>query len=234
MIINCIIVDDEPQARRLLHTYLSEIAGIHIVKICASAVEAYEALYTHKIDLMFLDIKMPVLSGIDFLRSLKNPPYVIFTTAYDKYAIEGYQLNVIDYLLKPVSISRIIQAVDKVKEKIRKPETLLLNVPDYVFIKQDGKLIKVAFANINYIEGMQNYVKLFLCDGNTLIASNTMKAFEDFLPAAAFIRIHRSYLVALGAIELVQGNVVKTFIAEIPIGLSYKENLMKIIGSRKL
>ncbi|MFT3823859.1 MAG: LytTR family DNA-binding domain-containing protein [Chitinophagaceae bacterium] len=227
---NCIIVDDEPQARKLLQTYLSSVPGCTVTRVCRNAMEAYEALQTAETDLMFLDIKMPVISGTDFLRSLKNPPLVVFTTAYDKYALEGYELNVVDYLLKPVPMPRLLQAIDKAKNRLaEKSNSAPQAAADYTFVKQDQKLVKVSFRDIQYVEGMQNYIKIHLKDA-VLIASCTMKAFEDLLPAQQFIRIHRSYIVALSAITAVKSNVVELPGIELPIGLSNKEQLMKAIG----
>jgi DNA-binding LytR/AlgR family response regulator len=227
---NCIIVDDEPEARKLLNTYLSSIPGCTVTAVCRNAMEAYEALHTGHTDLLFLDIKMPVVSGTDFLRSLKNPPLVIFTTAYDKYAIEGFELNVIDYLLKPIVLLRLLQAVDKAKERLREKQAAPLPAPvDYLFIKQDNKLVKVLFADIRYVESMQNYIKVHLT-ASTLVVSSTMKAFEEELPASQFIRIHRSYLVAVNAITAISGSQVELAALSLPVGVSYKEQLMKALG----
>jgi DNA-binding LytR/AlgR family response regulator len=234
MSLNCLIVDDEPPARRMLLTFLSDLAGINIVKTCASAMEAYEALHSSSVDLMFLDIKMPVVSGIDFLKSLKNPPLVAFTTAYDKYAIEGYGLNVIDYLLKPITVSRLMQTIEKAKERISKSIGNESPEVDYIFIKEEGKLTKVFLSSICYLEGMQNYVKVYLKDGSFIIATNTMKAFEDFLPETKFVRIHRSYIVSLDDINFIQGTNLNTSLGNIPIGANYRENFFLKIEKKRM
>lgn len=223
----CIIVDDEPQARKLLNTYLNAIPGCRVVKVCRNAVEAYEILQTESIDALFLDIKMPILTGIDFLRSLKNPPLVVFTTAYDKYALEGYELNVIDYLLKPIALPRLLQAVEKVRSRLSEQKSVA-SVDDHIFIRQDQKLLKLSFKEMLYVEGLQNYVRIHLAQQN-FIAGYTMKVFEEMLPVQLFLRIHRSYIVYLPAIKAIKGNMVELATISLPIGLSYREQLLNVI-----
>lgn len=231
---NCIIVDDEPQARKLLHTYLSNISGCRIIQSCASAMEAYEALHTSQIDLVFLDIKMPELSGIDFLKSLAKPPLVILTTAFNKYALDGYELNVVDYLLKPIILSRLLQAVDKAKERIKNNVTGILAYPKYFFVKENGNFCKIHYEDVIYFEGMQNYVKLHMKESKTIIASSTMKSIEATLPVNEFVRIHKSYIVSFSAILFVGSNSIKMETGTLPIGLNYKENFMKTIHDKKI
>ncbi|WP_276483170.1 LytR/AlgR family response regulator transcription factor [Paraflavitalea pollutisoli] len=228
---NCLIVDDEPQARKLLSTYISSIPGCVIGGVCRSAMEAYEALQTGKIDLLFLDIKMPVISGTDFLRSLKNPPLVIFTTAFDKYAMEGYELNVVDYLLKPIALPRLLQAVDKAWARYK--ERIFVAAPpapDYTFVRQEHKLVKVLFSDIRFVEGMQNYIKLHLTTGSMMVSS-TMKAFEKILPDGQFIRIHRSYIASIAFITAIRNNQVEMRDLDLPVGLSFKDDLLKSINN---
>ena len=227
---NCLIVDDEPQARRLLATYLSSIPGCTIAGVCRNAMEAYEALQTNKTDLVFLDIRMPVVSGTEFLRSLKNPPLVIFITAYDKYAIEGYELNIVDYLLKPIALPRLLQAVDKARERLK--EKILAPQPapaDYTFVKQDNKLVKILFRDIRFVEGMQNYIKIHLTD-SVMVVPSTMKAFEKVLPPSQFIRVHRSYIVAVSFITAIRNKQIELTSLQLPVGISYKEDLLKSLG----
>ena len=221
----CLIVDDEPQARRLLQTYLSGIPGCTVARACAGAMEAYEALQTLPVDLMFLDIRMPLLSGTDFLRSLARPPLVVLTTAYPQHALEGYELNVVDYLVKPIALPRLIAAVDKARARLpREPES-----PGHVFVKVNGKLVNVPLGDILCVESMQNYIKLHL-KGHTLMAAYTMKAMEDLLPPTRFLRVHRSYLLPISSILAVTGNVIDTPIGEVPIGQSYREALLEVVG----
>lgn len=231
----CVIVDDEPQARKLLETYLHDIHGCQVVKVCGNAIEAYQALQEQAIDVLFLDIKMPVVSGIEFLKSLKKPPLVIFTTAYQKYALEGYELNVIDYLLKPISFTRLLAAVEKAKERlILHKEPKAKEKTDFVFIKQDTKLVKILLDDILYVEGMQNYVKLQLKNQKTIVAAHTMKGLEELLPENEFIRIHRSYIVAISAIAAIAGNTIEIASKELPIGSFYRPAVAQIINSKKV
>ena len=219
--INYLIVDDEPQARKLLQTYMAGLTNYKLVKLCANAMEAYEALHASKIDLMFLDIKMPIVSGTDFLRSLKNPPLVIFTTAFNKYAMEGYELNVVDYLLKPIALPRLLNALEKVQVNLNAQKTSSIeNIIDYLFVKVDHKLVKINLDEILLVEGLQNYVKIHLKE-KILIANYTMKAIESML-SAQFIRVHRSYIVSLRTILSIEGNLIDTSYQQVPIGTSFK------------
>lgn len=234
MNLKCIIVDDEPLAQEVIERYLSNFREIELVKKCSNALEAFEVLHTEQIDLMFLDISMPVISGIDFLRSLRNAPAVIITTAYPDFALQGYELDVIDYLVKPVSMERFIKAVNKTMERVKinnptnKPEVSTSRV-DYMFVKSDQKLVKVKFKDIDYIEGMKDYVKIFVGE-KMIVTLHTMKFFEANLPSGEFMRVHKSYIVNLDAIKSISGNELELRQIRIPIGSSYKENLMKRIA----
>lgn len=231
--INYLIIDDEPQARKLLQTYIAEVQNYHLVKLCSNAMEAYEALQTSKIDLMFLDIKMPIISGTDFLRSLKNPPLVIFTTAFNKYALEGYELNVIDYLLKPIALPRLLNALEKVKERLSQATKLAAEQEiNYLFVKSENKLVKVNLTDLLLIEGMQNYVKLHLKD-RILIATYTMKAMEDLLANKQFLRVHRSYIVPINTIIAIEGNTIETTYQQIQVGTSFRNNLKQYVNQKK-
>jgi len=225
--INYLIVDDEPQARKLLQTYMAELPNYHLVKLCSNAMEAYEALQTSKIDFMFLDIKMPLVSGTDFLRSLKNPPMVIFTTAFNKYALEGYELNVIDYLLKPIALPRLLHTLEKVKVRLDEATARSTKQEkEYLFVKSDHKLVKVDLADLLLIEGLQNYVKLHLKD-KVILASYTMKAMESMLPDKNFLRVHRSYIIPVNTIVAVDGNTIETTYQNVQIGTSFRNNVMQ-------
>lgn len=228
-IINCIIVDDEPQARKMMETFVSQISGWKILRVCSNAIEAFEALQTFTVDVIFLDIKMPILTGIDFLKSLKNPPLVIFTTAYNKYAMDGYELNVVDYLLKPISMHRLLQAAEKVAERMdsQKAQQHPEKRPElsYMFVKHENKLVKISFKDILYIEGMQNFVNIHL-SGKSYLITQTMKSLEDILPASLFIRVHKSYIVSMEAITAVFGNTIEIGTTQIPIGNNYKVEFM--------
>ncbi len=228
--INYLIVDDEPQARKLLQAYMAEIPNYHLIRLCSNAMEAYEALQTTKIDLMFLDIKMPMISGTDFLRSLKQPPMVIFTTAFNKYAIEGFELNVIDYLLKPIALPRLMAALEKIKE--RQNNVLKINHHSdlsFFFVKSEHKLIKINFDEILLIEGMQNFVKLHLKD-RVLIATYTMKAIEDLLPNQLFLRVQRSFIIPVNTITAINGNTIEMPYKHVQIGVSYKNKVLQYVN----
>ena len=232
--IRCLIVDDEPIARQVLKTHLSHFANWQVVSECKKATEAYETLHQTPIDVLFLDIHLPLISGTDFLRSLKNPPLVVFTTAYSQYAVEGFDLSAVDYLLKPITLERFGQAVGKVQEKLSLPvvsvQAQAVPVPqqeakDYLFLKQDYKLVKVRFQDILFLEAQRDFTRLYLKD-RLLLASFHLKMLEELLPSPAFIRAHRSYIVALEAITAFYGNTLEVGIHKIPIGGHFKDAMM--------
>jgi DNA-binding LytR/AlgR family response regulator len=228
-----LIVDDEPLAQEVIERYLRNINELELVGKCSNALEAFEVLHNEHIDLMFLDISMPVISGIDFLRSLRLAPAVIITTAYPDFALQGYELDVIDYLVKPISLERFMRAVNKVIERIKKPTPVIAESKqikaDYMFVKCDQKLIKIRFNDIDYIEGMKDYVKIFTND-KMIVTLHTMKFFENNLPSHIFIRIHKSYIVNVDAIKTISGNELEINQTKIPIGNSFKDNVLKHIN----
>lgn len=242
--INVIIVDDEPLAQDVLETYIEKIPELNLVQKCNNALEANEALKEHDVDLMFLDIQMPQLTGIDFLKTLSKPPQVIFTTAYPNYAIEGFELNALDYLLKPISLERFMKAVNKAMEQIelerRDAGTAAASEEegaDYIFVKADKKLVKIFYKDILYIEGLKDYV-IIRMDQNRVITLQTMKSLEDKLPQHMFKRIHRSYIVNLEKIDAVVGNMVEVIEKgkpkHLPIGKNYRDELLEIINKNRL
>ena len=244
--INVIIVDDEPLALDVLETYIEKIPDLNLITKCSNALEANAALKEHDIDLMFLDIQMPQLTGVDFLRTLAKPPKVIFTTAYANYAVEGFELNAVDYLLKPISLDRFMKAVNKAQEQIslEKNDGSATSVAapvakgeDFIFVKADKKLIKVNYDDIVYIEGLKDYVIIRL-NASRIITLQTMKSLEEKLPTSTFKRIHRSYIVNINKIQAVQGNMVevieKNVPKHIPIGKNYREELLKIVNKNRL
>ena len=225
--ISCMIVDDEPLARDILNKHIANTPGLKLVKICMNATEAYEGLYEHKPQLIFLDIQMPVITGIDFLRSLKNPPLVIFTTAYQNYAVEGFELNSVDYLMKPITYERFYQAIEKVRERMGQSQlTDLTEKPDYIFIRQDNKLVKVKFEDILYIEAQKDFSTIYTRD-KKMLAGMHLKMFEEQLPGNIFMRIHRSFIINTNHINSFNGNMVEIGKTELPIGGNYKDELMK-------
>jgi len=229
-LVRCIIVDDEPLARQLIGDYISKSKFWELKASCRSIAEAYEALYQNDIDVIFLDIQMPGVTGIDFLKALKRSPLVVFTTAYAQYAVEAFQLKAVDYLLKPITEERFREAIDKVEQQLQTGGTnSVLTETDHVFLKQDNRLVKVWFHELLYVEAMKDFSKVFLKD-RTLLISSHLKLMEELLPASKFIRIHRSYIVALHAVTAVQGGLVEIGKQELPVGNTYKEELMRRLG----
>ena len=237
--INVIIVDDEPLAQEVLETLISQMPQLNLVKKCSNALEANNVLQEEDIDLMFLDIQMPQITGVEFLRSLKNPPEVIFTTAHNQYALEGFELNVVDYLMKPISMDRFMQAVNKVSTKLSlaKGESDEADGEDFIFVKSDKKLVKVTYDDILYIEGLKDYV-IIRMEAGRVITLQTMKSLEAKLPDNLFKRIHRSYIVSLDKIDAFVGNSIE--VKEkgqpklLPVGKNYKENLLAIINEKRI
>lgn len=215
--INCLIVDDEPLAQDILERYINGNDKLCLIKKCSTALEAFETLHQQKIDLLFLDVKMPALNGIDFLKSLKNPPAVIFTTAFSEYAVASYDLNAVDYLLKPITQERF----NKGLEKLFKPQLIVVEEQkDYTYFKVSSKLIRVRHEDILFAQSIKDYILLFTINGN-LIIHMTMKYLVELLPHNKFARVHRSYVVNLKKVEVVTKNQLNIGSVEIPIGESY-------------
>ncbi len=241
--ISCIIVDDERIAREGIQAYVKEIGFLDLKGVFKNAVEANTFLSGNKVDLMFLDIEMPMISGIDFLKSLSNAPYTIFTTAYSQYALEGYQFDVIDYLVKPISFERFLQAVNKAVRLINKievaQETLQASSSSKsfkstdLFVKADNKLVKVNVDEIIYIEGMQNYVH-FYTETEKVTSRMTLKNVMSSLPADQFIQCHKSYIVAKRKIKAIEGNMLLIEKQSIPISRRLKEEIMDELVKNKL
>lgn len=229
----CIVVDDEALARKLLEKYISQIPNLELVATCKNPMEAAAVLQRESIDVMFLDIQMPQITGISFLKSLNQKPLVVFTTAYKQYALEGYALDIVDYLLKPFSFERFFQAVNKVSERLQsssstigKQEITENNIKDYILVKSEHRVHRIKFSEIDYIESMQAYVA-FHINGKRILSLNTMKKLEVQLPKNQFIRIHKSYIAAIDKVELLEGNQVVIGKTKLPIGASYRERVMK-------
>lgn len=232
--LKCLVIDDEPLARRAIIEYINKVDFLEASESCASALEAQELIENNTHDLMFLDINMPYLTGIDFLESIKQPPLVIFTTAYSEYALEGYRLQVVDYLLKPIAFNRFYQAAIKAKELFTLRNSARLEVADNsVFVKHDDSYVKIEWSDIVYIEAMQNYIKLHLKD-RCLIIHQTMVAIEELLPKDQFYRIHKSYLINITHIDSITGNRVQIKKVELPISRMRKESLLNEIVFKNL
>lgn len=232
MIKNCIVIDDEPIAREIVINYISQIPYLKLVGTCVDAFEAMEILKEKNIELIILDIKMPKLTGLGMLRSLQNPPSVIITSAYPEYALEGFELSVIDYLLKPFSFERFVQATEKAVKK--KQEEYLItkkneDIKNYLFVKSDKKLIKINTNEIQYIEAYGNYINIYI-NQDKIISKQTLSQFESQLSMNKFIRIHKSYIVSLSFINYLEGNHISVNKKLLPIGKMYRVNLMKILG----
>ena len=241
----CLVVDDEPLAHRIIKNYCDNLSFLTIAKECYSAFEAINYLNENEVDLIFLDINMPTLKGLDFLRTLSNPPLIIITSAYQEYAIDGYELNILDYLLKPFSFERFLKAVTRaldqnkllkaavkpVKQIEEKTAFLTDNIAhDSIFIKGDKKTHQVQLQNILYLESIGSYVKIHLLNNKeTIITLDRLTNFEDKLPKHHFLRIHRSYIVAIKKVSTIEGNRVKILNKAIPIGSVYKHNLIRFI-----
>ncbi|HEY9001922.1 MAG TPA: LytTR family DNA-binding domain-containing protein [Mucilaginibacter sp.] len=227
--INCLIVDDEPIARQGILEYIDQVEFLHAAAVCKNAIEASSALQNNHIDLVFLDIQMPKITGIDFLKNLSNPPLVIFTTAFPEYAIEGYELNVMDYLLKPISFERFFKAVLKVQAylslRLRHEVT---QVENYFFIKSNQKIEKVLIEDILYVEALSNYVILYTKNKKHIVYMS-FKGMESQLPEGLFIKIHKSYIVAVNAIQTIDNNEVILADHILPISKSYRTQVMQRI-----
>lgn len=229
---NCLIVDDEPIAREIIKAYCGHLPVLHIVASVGNALEAKTILQNHKIDILFLDINMPVLNGIAFLKTLKNQPQVIFTTAYKEYAVDAFDLAAIDYLLKPFSLERFIVAVDKALERLIPTEqgaTETGKTEDYLFLKFDGKIFKIMHEELLFAEAQGNYTKIVTAQ-NTLLPSMTFSSFEVLLPKSLFLRVHRSFIINKAKITHIEGNRVFVQNHEIPIGSSYRDDFLKSLG----
>ena len=230
--IQCLIVDDEPPAREIIRRYVEELPTLAVAGECANALQAFAFLQQHDVDLVFLDIRMPQLNGNDFLKTLKNPPKVIITTAFTEYALEGYELDVVDYLMKPIPFDRFLKAVNKafpsgtqktdaaVKEE-KKTEA-------FVYFRADRKMVKVMLQDILYIESMKDYIKVFTSNG-TIITKQSISSVEEMLPEKEFIRVHRSYIVSLSRINTFTAELIEVEKAEIPVGKLYRNGVMKVL-----
>jgi DNA-binding LytR/AlgR family response regulator len=229
-ICNCIIVDDEPMAREILESHLQKVDAVHVVASCKNAVEAFNQINLNKIDLIFLDINMPEISGLSFAKSINKNIKVIFTTAYREYAIDGFNLQAVDYLLKPISFERLLQAVNKylgennVVEVNNTPE-ITPEKNDFIFVRADRKMVKIDFSEINYVESLSDYVKINLND-KVIVTRETISNIEAKLPKNIFMRVHRSYIIAITKIDLFTNEFIEVGSKAIPISRSYKKEVL--------
>jgi DNA-binding LytR/AlgR family response regulator len=237
MNLNCVIIDDEPLARKGLREYIDDIEFLQLVGEFDHPLKAMDVLSTEEVHLIFLDIHMPKLTGIEFLKSLAHPPLIVFTTAYPQYAVDGFELNVLDYLVKPISFDRFLKAAMKAKEATSKGNTISTAASrkeDYFFIKADNKLIKLFYQDIQFVEALQNYVTIHTTN-KKYITYLTFKSIEESLPNEEFIKVHKSYLVAANKIESIEGNIIRIGQHEIPISRNNKEEVLeKLLKGRFL
>ena len=235
MKLQCVITDDEPIALEILEDYIRLVPGLNLVAKCKSAMETMTILQKNKVDVLFIDIKMPEISGIEFVKSLKNPPAIIFTTAFPGFALEGFELDVIDYLLKPISIERFLKAVHKVisnKKNLNPSETERPPI-NFLFVKAGQGFIRVQYSDIYYIEALENYVRIHLKD-KTIVSLTSMKNMEEALPAKSFLRIHRSYIVNLEKVDAIRNNVFILGAKNIGSGKNYRKNIAEMLKTGRL
>jgi DNA-binding LytR/AlgR family response regulator len=240
MTIRCLAIDDEMLALDLIEDNIKKVPFLELVQKCRSALEAMEVLRNQHIDLLFLDIQMPDISGIQLLKSLHHKPMVIFTTAFSKYATEGYDLDVVDYLLKPYSFERFLKAVYKVQEYLDLRDRAagqpnareMIGSDGFLFVKADYKLYKINLKDILYVEGLKDYVKIYISE-KPIVTQMSMKALEEKLPSGDFIRVHRSFIVAFNKIDFIQKQMLTIGNKEIPISEHYRDQLFKIINHEK-
>lgn len=236
MKINCIIIDDEPLARKGLKEYIADVDFLHLNGEFENPLKATEVISEGSVQLLFLDIQMPKITGIDFFKTLQQAPPVIFTTAYPQYALDGFNLNALDYLVKPISFERFLQAALKAKEyyELRFKNSAAEKQQEYFYIKADGKLVKLFYDSILLIEAVQNYVNIYTSE-KKYISYLTFKSVEEYLPATDFIKVHKSYIVSRQKIESIEGNDIKIGSHHIPISRNLKEEVMeKLLGNRFL
>ncbi len=232
--IRCLIVDDEPPAREIIRRYIEQVPSLALTGECANAIQAFTLLQQQPVDLLFLDIRMPQLNGNDFLKTLKNPPKVIFTTAYAEYAVEGYDLDAIDYLLKPVPFDRFLKAINKahqltvVKSEVAMATEEIRN-ESFVYFRADRKMVKIILDDILYIESMKDYIKVITKTG-TIITKLSISSVEAMLPEKKFIRTHRSFIVSLDKIKSFTPELIDIAATEVPVGKLYRNAVMKVLG----
>jgi len=239
MKLNCLLIDDEPEALEILESYVQLVEHLELVAKCENAMQAFQVLHQKKVDLIFLDIKMPKLLGTDFLRSLQNPPKVIFTTAYREYALDGFELNVVDYLLKPISFDRFLRAVGKVtknddeKITVDHANDVSTDKKPFLYFRNDRKMVKVMTNEILYIESLKDYIKIVTDSAKPLVVKQTISSLEEMLPDTNFIRIHRSFIVAIDKIQSYTPTLIEIGGTELPVGRLFQKEVERALKMRK-
>ena len=226
MSVSCIIVDDEPLAREVLQKYIADCPLISLEESCSSAFEAMKVMERISVGIVFLDINMPKLSGLSMIRSLDRPPEIIFTTAYPEFAVEGFELDAADYLVKPFSFERFLKAVSKAVKRVGARNGTAADQKKFLMVKADGKIYQLEHSSIQFMEAMGDYVRIHT-DSRVITTYGTLKNMEKILPHDQFLRIHRSYLIALDRINFLEGNRLRIRKIDIPVGQSYRDTLMK-------
>lgn len=234
----CLVIDDEPLARDLMRSHIEKLENFEIIEECSDAMKALQALQSYPVDLMFMDIQMPQITGIEFLKTLRHPPKVIITTAYREYAIDGFELDVVDYLLKPITFERFLKSVNKyyqVSQEDTYPEqptnSNFNNEETFIYVKENKKVIKIHLNEIVYIEGLSEYVQIYT-ENKKIVTKNSMTNMEEKLPDSGFLRIHKSYIVALPKIEAFTSSSIEVPGKELPIGRSYKNSVLEVLHSQ--
>ena len=233
--LRCLVIEDEPLSQEILARYIADIPELELAGICGDALQASGLLRNSAVDLIFLDINLPVISGMHLVKSLSHPPMVIFTTAYPEFAVEGFEADAVDYLVKPFSFERFLKAVNKtfertnyLKSKAGLPAATEHETTGFLILRADKKVHKVNYSEILYLEATGDYVKVHIA-ARVLIVHETFRKMEEQLPDGLFIRVHKSFIVPLGRIRFIEGNQVNIEGTMIPIGLVYRDNLMKLM-----
>ena len=234
----CLVIDDEPLARDLMRSHIEKLEDFEVVEECSDAMKALQALQNHSVDLMFMDIQMPQITGIEFLKTLKHPPKVIITTAFREYALDGFELDVVDYLLKPITFERFLKSINKYyqifQEETNSEQSLSREVPNeeaFIYVKENKKVIKIHLNEIIYIEGLSEYVQIFTKD-KKIITKTSMTNMQEKLPSTGFLRIHKSYIISLAKMKAFTSGSIEVPGKEIPIGRSYKNSVLEVLNSQ--
>jgi DNA-binding LytR/AlgR family response regulator len=229
-VIKCLIVDDEPLARQLMQAHVKKVSSLQLVGLCETAMEAFDMLHQQQVDLLFLDIQMPNISGLSFLKSLKNPPKVIFTTAYAEHAVDAFELDAVDYLLKPITFERFLKAVQKLIPAGDSSIPVGVAPTDpVIFLKVNKRLVRTEIDDIYFVEGFGDYIKVITKD-QTHVTYQSLSKMEELLPAEHFMRVHKSFIVNLHHIEFLEGNNVRINNTDIPVSATYRDQLYKKLG----
>ena len=231
--IRCIAIDDEPLALKQIADYISKTPFLELAGLCESALQALELLDKTPVDLMFVDVNMPDLSGMDFVKTLENPPFIVFVTAYSEYALEGFRVDAIDYLLKPISYSDFLKSANKVKawfDAMRQKPAEVMSNKDFLFIKSEYKILRINFDDIKYIEAMSEYIRIHLVNSKPVMTQLSMKSIENQLPEDRFMRVHRSFIINLSKISVIERNrIIFDGTVYIPVSDQYKSKFQNYI-----